>query len=73
MKAKKRGDGNLRDFIVIDDFSDQEIEHIFHIADDMAGIISSGSPRLCSNKIMATLFYEPSTRTRLSLRVQCLD
>lgn len=57
---------NLRDFIVIDDFSDQEIEHIFHIADDMAGIISSGSPRLCGNKIMATLFYEPSTRTRLS-------
>ncbi len=57
---------NLRDFIVIDDFSDQEIEHIFHIADDMAGIISSGNPKLCGNKIMATLFYEPSTRTRLS-------
>jgi len=56
----------LRDVIVIGDLSNQEIEHIFHIADDMAGIISSGSPRLCNGKILATLFYEPSTRTRLS-------
>ncbi len=56
----------MKDFIVIDDLSDQEIEHIFHIADDMAGIIGSGGPRLCNGKIMATLFYEPSTRTRFS-------
>jgi len=56
----------LRDIIVIDDFSNQEIEHIFHIADDMSNVISSGSPRLCNGKILATLFYEPSTRTRLS-------
>lgn len=56
----------MKDFIVIDDFSDQEIEHIFRIADDMAGIIESGSPKLCRDKIMATLFYEPSTRTRFS-------
>jgi len=32
----------------------------------MAGIIDSGGPQLCRGKIMATLFYEPSTRTRLS-------
>lgn len=51
---------------MIGDLSNQEIEHLFHIADDMAGIISSGSPRLCNGKILATLFYEPSTRTRLS-------
>jgi aspartate carbamoyltransferase catalytic subunit len=56
----------LRDVIVIDDFSNQEIEHIFHIADDMANVISTGSPKLCNGKILATLFYEPSTRTRLS-------
>jgi aspartate carbamoyltransferase catalytic subunit len=56
----------VKDFIVIDDLSDQEIDHIFRIADDMSGIIESGGPRLCRDKIMATLFYEPSTRTRLS-------
>jgi len=56
----------LRDIIVIGDLSNQEIEHIFQIANDMAGIINSGSPRLCNGKILATLFYEPSTRTRLS-------
>jgi aspartate carbamoyltransferase catalytic subunit len=56
----------MKDLIVIDDLSDQEIEHIFHIADDMAGIIDSGGPQLCRGKVMATLFYEPSTRTRLS-------
>ena len=56
----------MKDFVVIDDFSDQEIGHIFRIADDMAGIIESRGPRLCGGKIMATLFYEPSTRTRFS-------
>jgi aspartate carbamoyltransferase catalytic subunit len=56
----------MKDFIVIDDLSDQEINHIFRIAEDMAGIIDSGGPRLCSGRIMATLFYEPSTRTRFS-------
>jgi aspartate carbamoyltransferase catalytic subunit len=62
----KKEKSQLRDIIIIDDFSNQEIEHIFRIADDMANIISSGSPRLCNGKIMSTLFYEPSTRTRLS-------
>lgn len=58
----------MKDLIVIDDLSDQEIQHIFSIADDMAGIIDSGRPRLCQSKIMATLFYEPSTRTRFSFQ-----
>ena len=56
----------MKDFIVIDDFSNEEIIHLFRIANDMAGIIDSGGPRLCRDKIMATLFYEPSTRTRFS-------
>jgi len=58
----------MNDLIVIDDLSDQEIKHIFSIADDMAGIIGTGRPRLCHDKIMATLFYEPSTRTRFSFQ-----
>ncbi len=58
----------MNDLIVIDDLSDQEIEHLFRIADDMAGIIDSGGPLLCRGKVMATLFYEPSTRTRFSFQ-----
>ncbi|MFC1718492.1 aspartate carbamoyltransferase [Candidatus Poribacteria bacterium] len=58
----------MKNLIVIDDLSDQEIEHIFRIADDMAGIIESGNPLLCRGKIMGTLFYEPSTRTRFSFQ-----
>jgi len=58
----------MNDLIVIDDLSVQEIQHIFSIADDMAGIIETGRPRLCQGNIMATLFYEPSTRTRFSFQ-----
>jgi aspartate carbamoyltransferase catalytic subunit len=56
----------MKDLIVIDDFSNEQIEHLFRIADDMSGIIDSGGPKICRDKIMATLFYEPSTRTRFS-------
>jgi aspartate carbamoyltransferase catalytic subunit len=66
LRILKEDENYLRDAIVIDDFSNQEIEHLFHIADDMANVISTGSPKLCNGKILATLFYEPSTRTRLS-------
>ncbi|MFQ5903639.1 MAG: aspartate carbamoyltransferase [Candidatus Binatia bacterium] len=56
-----------RDVITIADLSDDEIEEIFHLADAM-GSLARASPeaKVCSGKIMATLFYEPSTRTRLS-------
>ena len=54
-----------RNLVTIDDFSDQEIEAVFAIADEMDQSIREGLG-LCSNFIMATLFYEPSTRTRLS-------
>ena len=56
-----------RDLISIDDLSDQEIEEIFDLADSMLppGRGASQSSAL-AGKIMATLFYEPSTRTRLS-------
>ena len=64
----KGGYRKVNDLIVIDDLSDQEIEHLFRISEDMAGIIESGGPLLCRGKIMATLFYEPSTRTRFSFQ-----
>ncbi len=52
-----------RNFLSIADLSNAEIEEIFGLADDAQKLRSD---RVASGRIMATLFYEPSTRTRLS-------
>jgi aspartate carbamoyltransferase catalytic subunit len=54
-----------RDLISIFDLSDPEIEAIFDLADEMA-TASRRKLRACDGALMVTLFYEPSTRTRLS-------
>ena len=56
-----------RDLISITDLSNEEVEELFHLADGMMGRDRRGpETTVCGGKIMATLFYEPSTRTRLS-------
>jgi aspartate carbamoyltransferase catalytic subunit len=54
-----------RDIISIKDFSREEIDYIFKIARNMEPLASKGSEML-RGKILATLFFEASTRTRLS-------
>jgi aspartate carbamoyltransferase catalytic subunit len=54
-----------RNLITIDDLSNAEIEAIFSLADEMSQK-SEDHLNLCRGKIMATLFFEPSTRSRLS-------
>ncbi|MBE9513427.1 MAG: aspartate carbamoyltransferase catalytic subunit [Dehalococcoidia bacterium] len=54
-----------RSLVTIDDLSNGEIEGLFSLADVMAGSLA-GQRELCCGKIMASLFFEPSTRTRLS-------
>ena len=54
-----------RSMITIDDLSNKEIEAVFSLADEMSDSIKEQSS-LCQGKIMASLFFEPSTRTRLS-------
>jgi aspartate carbamoyltransferase catalytic subunit len=54
-----------RDLITIEDFSNREIESVFSLADEMAGSLR-GQYDACRGMIMASLFFEPSTRTRLS-------
>lgn len=54
-----------RDIISIKDFSREEIDYIFKIAKSMEPIATKGSDML-KGKILATLFFEASTRTRLS-------
>jgi aspartate carbamoyltransferase catalytic subunit len=60
-----------RSLVTIDDLSNGEIEALFSLADEMAD-----SPKeqggLCQGKIMASLFFEPSTRTRLSFEAGML-
>jgi aspartate carbamoyltransferase catalytic subunit len=54
-----------RDIISIRDFTRAELDHILSVADQMEPLARRGSDML-KGKIMATLFFEPSTRTKLS-------
>jgi aspartate carbamoyltransferase catalytic subunit len=54
-----------RDIISIKDFSREEIDHILKSAAAMEPLAKKGSDML-RGKMLATLFFEPSTRTRLS-------
>ncbi len=54
-----------RNLVTIDDFSNGEMEAVFSLADEMSGAMEKQFG-LCRGKIMASLFFEPSTRTRLS-------
>ena len=54
-----------RSLVTIDDLSNGEIEALFSLADEMADSVNEQS-KVCQGKIMASLFFEPSTRTRLS-------
>jgi len=54
-----------RDIISIKDFSREEINHIFKVAKSMEPHATKSSTML-RGKILATLFFEASTRTRLS-------
>jgi len=51
-----------RDIISINDFSKADLLHIIKVAKSM----ERPNPSLLKGKILATLFFEPSTRTKLS-------
>lgn len=53
----------MRSLVSIADLTNDEIDEIFSLADAARDL---GSERALAGRIMATLFYEPSTRTRLS-------
>ena len=54
-----------RDLVSIDDLSCGEIVELFRHADEFREDLRAWSS-LCRGSIMASLFFEPSTRTRLS-------
>ena len=47
-------------------FSKDYLYELFHSADEIRKTKSHLVKKMCADKIIATLFYEPSTRTRLS-------
>jgi aspartate carbamoyltransferase catalytic subunit len=54
-----------RHLVSITDFTNDEIEAVLDLADQMDAALTHGRQiDLCKGKDMATLFYEPSTRTR---------
>ena len=56
-----------RSVVTIEDVSDEDLKEIFSIADDMEKLLKENRKAdIMQSKIMCTLFYEPSTRTRLS-------
>jgi aspartate carbamoyltransferase catalytic subunit len=56
---------NGRDIVSIRDFSRQEIDYVLDTTDVVEPMARNGSHAL-DGRIMANLFFEPSTRTRLS-------
>ncbi|MDD5770153.1 MAG: aspartate carbamoyltransferase [Candidatus Gracilibacteria bacterium] len=56
-----------KDIISTKQFTRNDLENIFSIVKEMEEIVKSAKvSRLLEGKIMGSLFYEPSTRTRLS-------
>ena len=60
----------MRHLIDSTDLSVAEIDRVLNLADDIIRDPAAYAES-CRGKILATLFYEPSTRTRLSLRRLC--
>ena len=61
------------DLVSIEDLTIAEIERIFTLADTFAeGLEQGRNLDMARGLIMATLFYEPSTRTRLSFSPRCI-
>lgn len=62
----------LRHLINITDLSVDEIDHLIEVADD---IIENPEKYqdICAHKKLATLFFEPSTRTRLSFTAAMME
>ena len=55
-----------KDIISIKDYTKEQLEKIFTSTDKIMQLSSSQRQEICKGKTLGYLFYEPSTRTRLS-------
>ncbi len=62
-----------KDILSAKQFSKEELEYIFKVASNMESIAKGEEKSdLLNNKYLATLFFEASTRTRLSFEIAML-
>ena len=62
----------IRNLINITDLTVEEIDRLIAVADDIVAH-HSAYENICAHKKLATLFFEPSTRTRLSFEAAMLE
>jgi aspartate carbamoyltransferase catalytic subunit len=62
----------LRHIIESEQFTLPMLSELFALADRMEGVVARGGTRDYEKKIMASLFYQPSTRTRFSFEAAML-
>jgi len=62
----------IRNLINITDLTIEEIDQLIEVADDIVANHSAYED-ICAHKKLATLFFEPSTRTRLSFEAAMLE
>lgn len=62
----------IRNLINITDLSVEEIDRLIAVADDIVAN-PTAYENICAHKKLATLFFEPSTRTRLSFEAAMLE
>src|ERR1700752_357980 len=63
----KQADWYGKDFISVKKFNRDDLEYVFGVAHEMRGMVERvGTFDLLKGKILANLFYEPSTRTSSS-------
>lgn len=60
-----------RHFISMRDFSREELDYLLEVSDSMMPLEEKGTD-LAKGKVMGALFFEPSTRTRLSFETSML-
>ncbi len=65
-RTKANPNGFLSDVVSISDFSRQDIERALDAAAEMEKMPAGKKSQILARKTVASLFFEPSTRTRLS-------
>ena len=63
---------NIKDIISMNDMSKEEILNILKIAEKIEDISEEEKLKFLHGKIISTLFFEPSTRTKMSFESAAL-
>lgn len=59
----------IKHVLTADQFTRSDLDTIMARSAEMESVVAAGGSKMCDGKILGALFYEPSTRTRLSFEV----